>query len=283
MVCPRCGGTSWHTFSGPSGRRTRCDNCGLPKDSIEIKDLTPTDAPSNVSPTSPATPEKEGATKVATVSGKYQKHEVTGETIVGEKLGLKVTAWSLPDGKPAPKTAGLVGKTFETVGKGGVEAIKAIRVFEKLEPLPTEMRLIFKAEGASKPINAREVGTKPKASKNGASAPEAETSVKTSSKGKGKAKARASKGSAPKAEGATSEQPTRSRRAKTPTPVVRKMENQEGVAEGHTKFWCAACQASFTIETPKNGAVPDACPEGHSLESLDLVGDLSDQVETLVI
>jgi hypothetical protein len=238
--------------------------------------LTPTDETASVDPTSPATPEKEGATTVATVSGKYQKHEVTGDTILGEKIGLKVTAWTLPDGKPAPKSAGLVGKSFETVGKAGVEAIKAIRVFEKLEPLPTEMRLIFKAPGETKPVNAREVSSTPKASKNGAKAEKAEAPAKSSKK--------ASKGSVPKAEGATSEQPTRSRprKARKPMAVVRKYDDQEGVAKGQTRFWCAACQAAFVIETPKNGAVPDACPEGHSLESLDVVDDGA-EVETLTI
>lgn len=219
---------------------------------------------------------------MATVSGKYQKHEVTGDTTLGEKMGLKVTAWTLPDGKAAPKNAGLVGKTFETVGKAGIESIKAIRLFEKLEPLPTEMRLIFKAPDASKPINAREVGSKPKASKNGVTAPVAETPAKTSGKSKGKAKA--SKGSSPKVEGATSEQPTRSRRARKPAAVVQKYGDQEGVDKGQTRFWCAACSSAFVIETPKNGRVPDACPEGHSVESLDLGGDTSDQeIETLVI
>ena len=47
---------------------------------------------------------------------------------------------------------------------------------------------------------------------------------------------------------------------------LKRVPNQRGVAEGQTKWFCSACQASFLAEI---GEEPRACPKGHAREVED--------------
>jgi len=43
--------------------------------------------------------------------------------------------------------------------------------------------------------------------------------------------------------------------------LIYRIPNQQGVAQGKSKFWCNACMKSFLVDGDEK---PDACPEGHS-------------------
>ncbi len=45
---------------------------------------------------------------------------------------------------------------------------------------------------------------------------------------------------------------------------LMKLPNQKGVPEGEVRWFCSACQRSFSIEGKQT---PASCPQGHSLES----------------
>jgi hypothetical protein len=47
---------------------------------------------------------------------------------------------------------------------------------------------------------------------------------------------------------------------------LMKLPNQKGVPEGEVRWFCSACQRSFSIEGKQT---PASCPEGHLLESGD--------------
>ena len=68
-----------------------------------------------------------------------------------------------------------------------------------------------------------------------------------------------------KAADAADGEPSTPRVAKERKPsvlkVIRKIPNQKGVEEGHTKFFCSACMASFVSE---GATEPETCPKGHA-------------------
>lgn len=252
----------------------------MPTEKESAADLLATDQYVNVAPSisqpEPPAPVEEKKMANVTVTGKYQKHEVSGETEVGGKGALKVSAWNLPDGKSAPKGAGLVGKSFDTVGKAGVEVIKAIRVHDKLSPLPTDMRMIFFASGASQPVNARNVGGEKPAKAEKPAAAKATTNGSTPKAGKGKSKA-SPKADAPTSGGANSRKAgaVRTRNYR----LIKRMsdEAQVGVTAGRAKFFCDACNKAFSAKTPKGADgrwTPDACPEGHRTDDAELTGSV---------
>lgn len=79
----------------------------------------------------------------------------------------------------------------------------------------------------------------------------------------------------PKADDDADAEPSTPRAAKerksTVMKVIRRIPNQKGVEEGHTKFFCSACMASFVIE----GAVePDVCPKGHAKLQADELAEV---------
>lgn len=47
---------------------------------------------------------------------------------------------------------------------------------------------------------------------------------------------------------------------------VRKVPNQNGLAEGDTRWFCSACMKGFVVS---GGATPETCPEGHAREVVD--------------
>lgn len=164
------------------------------------------------------------------VTGKYQKHVLTGTVLEDEaSQKLRIDAWALPEGKAAPKKAGLVGETYDSVGKAGVEAVKAIRANRGLPPLTTEMRVIFYAEGAEKPVNARSARPeKPKAER----APRAPRQPKTET-----------------------EKPARGKKAAKDSKysIFRKLEDG--------RWFCDACMSGF--DGPEDGSFPEQCANGH--------------------
>ena len=79
----------------------------------------------------------------------------------------------------------------------------------------------------------------------------------------------------PKATDAPDPEPATPRAAKerksSVLRVIRKIPNQKGVEEGHTKFFCSACMASFVIE---GAAEPDVCPKGHAKLQADELAEV---------
>src|SRR3972149_685751 len=57
--------------------------------------------------------------------------------------------------------------------------------------------------------------------------------------------------------------------AKTAKPkkLIYRLPNQQGVAEGKSKFWCSACMKSFVVEGDER---PEGCPEGHRADDPEL-------------
>ena len=47
---------------------------------------------------------------------------------------------------------------------------------------------------------------------------------------------------------------------------VRKVPNQNGLAEGDARWFCSACMKGFVVS---GGATPETCPEGHAREVVD--------------
>jgi len=52
--------------------------------------------------------------------------------------------------------------------------------------------------------------------------------------------------------------------------LIYRLPNQKGVEQGWTRFFCNGCMKSFLAAV---GETPAACPEGHSLDSLELTAD----------
>ena len=51
--------------------------------------------------------------------------------------------------------------------------------------------------------------------------------------------------------------------------LIYKLPNQQGVAEGNTKFFCTACMKGFLVDT---GGTPQVCPQGHRIDDPELTG-----------
>jgi rubrerythrin len=47
---------------------------------------------------------------------------------------------------------------------------------------------------------------------------------------------------------------------------VRKVPNQNGLAEGDARWFCSACMKGFVVS---GGDTPETCPEGHPREVAD--------------
>ncbi len=81
----------------------------------------------------------------------------------------------------------------------------------------------------------------------------------------GRVKAEPKASPKPKADDAADGEASAPRAAKERKPsvmkVIRRIPNQKGVEEGHTKFFCSACMASFVIE---GATEPETCPKGHA-------------------
>ncbi len=76
---------------------------------------------------------------------------------------------------------------------------------------------------------------------------------------------------APAANAERAEKPAKAKaaaKAKAPAKVrlIKRTPNQQGVADGSTKWFCSACMKSFVAE---GASEPDCCPEGHCKEVED--------------
>ena len=76
---------------------------------------------------------------------------------------------------------------------------------------------------------------------------------------------------APAANAERAEKPAKAKaaaKAKAPAKVrlTKRTPNQQGVADGSTKWFCSACMKSFVAE---GASEPDCCPEGHCKEVED--------------
>lgn len=191
---------------------------------------------------------------MATVIGKHADHLVSAE-VGKDGKALKILSWTV-DGKPAskPKAKKVVGTTFESAGKAGVAVFVAMHD-DYGTPASTEgRRMVFKAEGSSKPVNAREVGAPKaaapkaaKASKNGASATVEEKPAKAS-------------------------RPARRARV---FHMIEEHKNQEGVQKGRKRYVCHACAGHFIARPKADGSPPDKCAKGHDVNDpqfADLAG-----------
>ena len=49
--------------------------------------------------------------------------------------------------------------------------------------------------------------------------------------------------------------------------LIYRIPNQQGVAEGRTKFFCTACMKSFLVDADET---PEVCPEGHQIDDREL-------------
>jgi len=72
---------------------------------------------------------------------------------------------------------------------------------------------------------------------------------------------------------AKADKPEKAARTKKAAPAPKKLvrlikrtPNQQGVADGSTKWFCSACMKSFVAE---GASEPDCCPEGHCKEVED--------------
>ena len=63
------------------------------------------------------------------------------------------------------------------------------------------------------------------------------------------------------------EAPARAAKQEKAKKVIYKAPNQQGVAQGKTRFFCAACMKGFVHE---GSAVPEVCPEGHRADDPEL-------------
>ncbi len=54
---------------------------------------------------------------------------------------------------------------------------------------------------------------------------------------------------------------TSGRTPKRAKGLIRRTPNQQGVAEGQTRWFCSGCMKGFTA--PAADGAPDVCPEGH--------------------
>lgn len=50
-------------------------------------------------------------------------------------------------------------------------------------------------------------------------------------------------------------------KARTATPLIKRVPNQQGVPEGHLRIFCSACMKSHIVE---GTTLPAGCPEGHT-------------------
>jgi len=60
------------------------------------------------------------------------------------------------------------------------------------------------------------------------------------------------------------ERPAKTRKARK---AIYKVPNQQGVAQGKTKWFCTACMRSFVQD---GDAEPQVCPEGHRIDDPEL-------------
>ena len=58
--------------------------------------------------------------------------------------------------------------------------------------------------------------------------------------------------------------------------LIYRIPNQQGVAQGKTKFWCNACMKSFVTDGDE---LPDACPEGHRADDSELTAPVTPETE----
>ena len=80
-------------------------------------------------------------------------------------------------------------------------------------------------------------------------------------------------GEAPQAESAAApDAPTKTKGAKSRKLIYRN-PNQQGVAEGKTRWFCSACMKGFVQD---GDAQPEVCPEGHSIDDPELSAALND-------
>jgi len=49
--------------------------------------------------------------------------------------------------------------------------------------------------------------------------------------------------------------------------LIYRVPNQQGTPEGRAKFFCTACMKGFLVDA---GEQPNGCPEGHSIDDLEL-------------
>ena len=64
---------------------------------------------------------------------------------------------------------------------------------------------------------------------------------------------------------AATETPAKTRKARK---TIYKLPNQQGVAQGKTKWFCTACMKSFVAD---GAAEPQVCPEGHAIDDAELL------------
>ena len=63
---------------------------------------------------------------------------------------------------------------------------------------------------------------------------------------------------------ATAKQGRKKAAPQSPDRIIRRTENQEGLAEGQVRFFCAACLETFIEQGDQE---PQTCPAGHRAEA----------------
>jgi len=54
--------------------------------------------------------------------------------------------------------------------------------------------------------------------------------------------------------------------------LIYRVPNQQGVAQGKTKFFCSACMKGFVVDA---GETPEVCPEGHRTDDPELTAPVT--------
>jgi len=142
------------------------------------------------------------ATTPTTFIGKHKGHIITGTFQTNPEGGkplFKIEEWTTPDGKAAPKKAGLIGKTFKSAGIAGVAAYAALHEhFGTPERLEGRHLTFNDADGVSAANKAKALTTpEPKKAKAEKSKTVKEAAQPTGKKSKSAKSAKASKKSAP--------------------------------------------------------------------------------------
>lgn len=65
------------------------------------------------------------------------------------------------------------------------------------------------------------------------------------------------------------EPPAKAPKNRKPRRLIYRAPNQQGIAQGRTRFFCTACMKSFVHD---GDAEPDLCPEGHRQDDPELTG-----------
>ena len=57
--------------------------------------------------------------------------------------------------------------------------------------------------------------------------------------------------------------------------VLYRNPNQQGMAEGKSRWFCSACMKAFVVD---EGETPEVCPEGHRIDDAELTAPVASEV-----